>query len=862
MIATFETASAGASGRGAIAVWRLLIREIKDLATSRSANRPAGIVMPGPATAGSLSGGPGPHLMDLSNWVQSWRSLRRRPSFLAAAVLTLGFGGGITTAVFSLVNTVLLKPLPFPNGDDLVMVYESNPSGRERTSLMAPARIEDWHRLNQSFVALSGSYSENVTETSANQPERLEGRRVAPRFFTVFGMRPLVGRVFVDDEEQANGPGAAVISERFWTRRFGRDPSAVGRALVIGGRSYEIVGVMPGNFTPGAFTSSTTDVWLPAQLSPGLMRQRMARFLTGVGRLRPGVTIDAGARDLASIQAALGRQFPATDAGWSTEIRGMKEVRIRDSRRGLVLVFGAVLTLWLIAVANIAGLTLVQVHRRARELAIRAALGASRRRVVSTVIREGLLIALIGGAVAMALAAWLVSAMPTVLTATPRLNELTLDWWMAGFGVLSSLVAACVFSVVPALLGTRLGLTRVIAGGSRGVAGGRHQLQKVLVVAQVALSVLLVGSAMLLIRSYYNLTSVETGLDASNSVTFHVGARWDENRARIGLLQQQLVASLQQLPHVQAAGLTNFLPATGATLRYGVLVEGLTGPNSDGTMTVGGRMISGGYLRAIRANLLGGSWCPDPTTDPKVPRSVMVNQRFIDLYAPNQNPIGRHLRMAQVPSVAFGIVGVVGNIAEDGYGTSAAPYVYTCDPAGSWPDPEYVARTTDVSAFASDLRRIVHDLDPGRAIFGFRPVQEVLDAALDRPRLDAAILGFLAAAAVTLAAIGLYSLFMLVVSERAREMAVRLAIGAAPSQMIGLVISGAGRLLAGGIVLGILLTAAADRILRGVIFGVSPFDVRALAAAAVTLAVVSLVAVAGPALKAARIAPIEAMRGD
>src|SRR4029453_7661068 len=189
--------------------------------------------------------------------------------------------------------------------------------------------------------------------------------------------------------------------------------------------------------------------------------------------------------------------------------------------------------------------------------------------------------------------------------------------------------------------------------------------------------------------------------------------------------------------------------------------------------------------------------------------SVMVNQRFVDLYAANQNPIGRHLRMAQVPSVAFGIVGVVGNIAEDGYGTTAAPYVYTCDPAGSWPDPEYVARTADVRAFATDLRRIVHDLDPGRAIFGFRPVQEVLDAALDRPRLDAAILGFFAAAAVTLAAVGLYSLFMLVVSERAREMAVRLAIGAAPSQMIGLVMSGAGRLLAGGIVLGIFLSAAA-----------------------------------------------------
>ena len=867
MIATFETASAEASARGRTAVCVLLAREIKDLATARVANRPAGVVMPGPASSGSSARAPAHEWMDLSNWLQSWRSLRRRPAFLAAAVLTLGLGGGITIAVFALVNTVLVKPLPFPNGDDLVMVYESSPSGRERTSLLAPGRLEEWNRQNQTFVAISGSYSENVTDTSATEPERLDGRRVAPRFFAVFGMRPLVGRAFVDEEEQANGPGAAMISERFWTRRFARDPSAVGRALVIGGRSYEIVGVMPGAFTPGAFASATTDVWLPAQFSAFMMRQRNARFLTAVGRLRPGVTVQAGARDLAGVQAELGRQFPETDAGWSSETRPMKDARIGASRKGLVLVLGAVLTLWLIAVANIAGLTLVQVHRRARELAIRAALGASRARVVSTVIREGLLIAFIGGAVAMALAVWLVAAMPAVLSRTPRINELALDWWIVGVGALTSVFAACVFSLVPALAGTRLGLTRVIAGmagmagGSRGVAGGRHQLQKVLVVAQVALSVLLVGSATLLIRSYYNLANVETGLDATNAVTFHVGARWDEDRSRIRLLQQQLIVNLQQLPHVQAAGMTNFLPATGATLRYAVTVDGLTGPNADGTMTVGTRMISGGYLRAIRAPLLAGAWCPDPTTDPKGPLSAMVNQRFVDLFAPGQTLIGRQFHIAQT-NPPFTIAGIIGNIAEDGHGTSAAPYAYTCVPGGAWPDPEYVVRTVDARAFATDLRRIVHELDPARAIFGLRPVQDVLDAALDQPRLDAAMLGFFAGAAVTLAAIGLYSLFMLVVSERAREMAVRLAIGAAPRQVIGLVMSGAGRLLAGGIVLGIVLTAAADRVLRGVVFGVSPLDIRALAAAAVTLAIVSLVAVAGPALKAARIAPIEALRGD
>ena len=384
--------------------------------------------------------------LEATAWRQAWRSLRRRPAYLAASILTLAFGAGVTTAVFSLVDTVLLKPLPYPDGDRLVTVYESSPSAREKTSLIAPGRVEEWHRLNLSFVALSGSYSENVTDTSGAEPERLEGRRVAPRFFAVYAMPPLAGRWFTGEEELANGPGAAMISERFWTRRFERAPAAVGRALVIGGRSYEIVGVMPG-----IFTSAATDVWLPAQTNPWLMGVRDARFMSGVGRLRSGVSVEAAGRELATIQLALAKEFPKTDAGWSAEVRSFKESRIANSRRGLMLVFGAVASLWIIAVANIAGLTLVQVHRRARELAIRAALGASRARAIGTVIREGFLVAAIGGALGAGLAAWLVSLMPTVLAATPRINELRLDWRALAFVAVTSLLAACAFAVVPAL---------------------------------------------------------------------------------------------------------------------------------------------------------------------------------------------------------------------------------------------------------------------------------------------------------------------------------------------------------------------------------------------------------------------------
>jgi putative ABC transport system permease protein len=795
--------------------------------------------------------------MQPTAWRQSWRSLRHRPAYLLTAVLTLGLGAGITTAVFSLVDTVLIKPLPYPDADRLVTVYESSPSSRERTSLIAPARLEDWHRLSKSFAGISGSYSENVTDTSVSEPERLEGRRVAPRFFAVYATPPIAGRTFNDAEERENGPGASILSERFWERRFHRDPAAIGRALTIGGRSYEIVGVMPASFT-----SATTDVWLPAQLSQFMMRLREARFLVGIGRLRPGVSVEAGGRELAAVQDRLAKEFPKTDEGWSAEIRPLKEARVSSARRGLVLVFGAVAALGIIAVANIAGLTLVQVQRRTRELAIRTALGASRSRVIGAVAREGALVALLGFALGATLAGWFVSLMPWLLASTPRINELTLDWRALVFAGGTTALAACAFSLVPALAATPAKLSAVIASGGRTASAGRHRLQQALVVSQVALSVLLVGSATLLLRSYYNLTGVDTGFDPSGVVTFHVGARWDEDRARIGMLQEQLVARLEQLPHVQAAGLTNFLPAGGATLRYQVRVDGLSGPNQDGSMTVGWRTVSNGYLRAIRAPLVAGDWCRPLKMDFKAPIMAMVNRRFVDTYANGQNLVGRTLFNTQGPRQPMTVAGVIGNLAEDGQAATAAPYVYGCVSAGSWPDPEYVARTADPRAFAADLRRIVGELDSTRAIFGLRPLQTVLDAALDQPRLNAGMLGVFAGGALTLAAIGLYSLFMLVVSERSREMAVRLAIGAEPRQLIGLVMSGAGRLLGIGLVAGTALTAAADRVLRGVLFGVSPLDASALGAAAVTLALVSIAAVAAPALKAARIEPIAALRGD
>jgi putative ABC transport system permease protein len=356
----------------------------------------------------------------MKSWLMACRFLARRIGFAVAVVLALAVGIAATTAMFSVVDSVLIKPLPFPDANRLVSVMEANPSKTAKVALIAPGRLEDWNSASRTFEAISGSYAENVTETSGAEPARLEGRRVAPRFFAVFGMTPLVGRTFTDEEDRAGGPLAAVISEGLWTRRYGRIASVAGQRLVVGGAAYTIVGVIPARFT-----SASIDVWLPAQASPWLMRAREARFLSGVGRIKAGVTVAQAAADLARVQQALGERYPASDKGWSVSVGDLKELRVGGYQRALWLVFASVALLLAIAVANIAGLMLVQLHRRARELAIRQAIGGSRSQIVGAVMKEVVVLATAGSIGGAASAYALVQLFAKTFATVPRMNELT-----------------------------------------------------------------------------------------------------------------------------------------------------------------------------------------------------------------------------------------------------------------------------------------------------------------------------------------------------------------------------------------------------------------------------------------------------
>lgn len=797
----------------------------------------------------------------MKQWQIAFRALLRRPGYSVTAILMLVLGIGATTTLFSVVDTILLKPLPYPNPDRLVTVMEASPSKNKKESLIAPGRLEDWNRLNHAFEAVSGNYTENVTDTSGAEPERLAGRRTSPRFFAVYGTAPLIGRTFVRQEEIDGGPAAAVISYGLWTRRYGQSTGVIGQRMVLAGKSYPIVGVMPKTFA-----APSVDLWIPAQISPFLMRLREARFFSGIARMKPGITVQQAQADLALVQQQLGEQYPQSDKGWSAIASDLKEQRVGDYRRTLLLVFGAVALLLLIAVANISGLTLAQLHQREREMAIRSSVGASRGQVIGTVMREVLLIAATGAACGAAVSILLVSVMSKTFTDLPRMAELSFNWRALAFAALCSLAATVVFGAIPAIQSTRTDLAPLLAESSRSVSGGRRRLQRGLVVAQIAFTVLLLSSAGLLLRSYYNLSHVDYGFDPGHAITFHVGAAWDENRPRIGRMQMNLLQELERFPGVESAGMTNFLPATGATLNYQIVVEGLAQTEENGSYTVGERTVDAGYIKAMKIPLLAGSLCPalDVLDESKaVPAKAMVNRRFVELYGKGQNVIGRHFRFAQNPGTSMPdeIVGVVGDVREDGLAASTSPYIYTCQAAGGWPDPEYVVRTKgDPRPLLQQVRQIVHGVEPQRAVFGVKLLDSVVDEALEQPRLNTRFVAMFASAAMLLASVGLYSLISLIVTARTREIGVRIALGANRTQVMRLIFAGATQLLIAGIVAGLALTLGAERFIKSVLFGVSPLDGLSIAAAVAVLALVSVLAVFIPARRAASIDPLEAMR--
>jgi putative ABC transport system permease protein len=801
----------------------------------------------------------------MHHWKAALRSAVRRPLFTLTTVTVLAFGVGANAALFSLVDTVLLRPLPFPHGDRLVTAMEASPSRNQPLSLVSPAHVQDWSAQSEIFDAVSATSSDSATDLSGAEPVRFATRRVMPRYFDVFEKPALLGRTFTPEEEQFGGPPAAVISEGVWTRRYQRDPSVLGHRLLLSGTGYTIVGVVPKDFAP-----ATIELWLPTAYHPDFTRQRNARFMSGVARLKAGVTLEQARSAVGALATRLGEEYPQTDKGWSILLNDYRDAQIGSSSRPLALLFGAIAALLLILCANISGLMLGQLQQRERELAIRSSLGATRRQVAGVVVREAAVLAALSAALSVPIGWYGLDLLGRMFATLPRIQELRFDWHFAAYTLAAAFATVTIFGGVPAWQATRGNLNRLLAGGGRTQAAGRHRAHRVLVAVQFSVTLALLAGAGLLLRSYYNLTQVNPGFRSANVLTFHVGAEWSENRARIAQMQQQMLEDLGRMPGITAAGYVNFLPASNATLRDQVRIEGRAESGDEGWITTGSRSIGGGYLRALGVPMLAGRGCQEPIeivnfgqVGNSYQAKVIVNRALAEK-AGGGILVGRRLVWNRTDFFRSAeIIGVAGDVREDALNTPPVPYTYVCMPGGGWPDPEYVVSTTgDVFRSVPAIREAIRRVAPQRAVFGMTTIDEYLERTIDRPRVNASLLGVFALGALISAALGLYGLVTLTVVARTREVGVRMALGALPKQIVAQVLGEALRPLVAATAAGVTLAWLVLRTFRAVFFEVSPSDIVTFGAACALLLAVAAIAAFLPSRRAALVDPITALRGD
>ncbi len=785
------------------------------------------------------------------------RSIRHRPVLALAVIATLTLAIGANTAIFSAVDAVLLKPLPYPDADRLVSVYELNRAQRQATRLVAPVRLEEWHAQNRSFVGLTGSYFENMTDTTGALPERLAAMRTAPRFFSVLGVSAAIGRTFTEEEERFGGAQAIVLSDAFWKRRLNADPSAIGRALNVGGVNRTIVGVMPPSFR---YPSATTEVWVPAQMYPGLAQARQARFVTAVARLEPGVTLAQAEDDLNQIQARLGDEHPQTDKGWGASLVSLKEERVGGIRRSLWLLLGAVAFVLLAACGNVACLLLAEAARREHEVAVRFAIGASRATVVRQLLLEGLVLALSGAALGLVLAVWGTAVVRRVASQLPRIDEVHVSPPLIAFTLVLGIVTTIVFALVPALQATRLAPVQALSRSGRSPAGGRQTLRRLLVTAQVALAIVLLAGSGLLIRSFAQLQQVSLGFDPTDVWTFRMSAQWSEQFDAVVARQARTIDRLLATPGVEAAAFSQ-LPPAGLETPPGEF--GIVGRDTGERLFAIGRAVSAGYFATLRIPMLEGETCrPEPkmfaTPD------ALVTRAFADRYFPGEHPIGHALTSAGLPrGTSARIIGVVGDVREGGAVTDMQPLFYLCGYNQYWPDPYFLVRGAPGPALSMDtIRAAMLEIEPRRAVYSAQRLQEALAASLTQQRLSAVLLGLFAVTALLLAAVGLYGVLAQLVSSRRREIGVRMAMGARPVQIVRSVVGQAATMTGVGMLVGWAGALGLAQFMTALVFGVSTRDPVTFMAVPIVLAMVAGLAAFIPARRAARIDPIRALREE
>jgi predicted permease len=802
--------------------------------------------------------------MNVARWVDALlrdleyavTSLRRTPGLTLAMVLTLALGIGANAAVFSALNAVVVQPLPFPDADRLVRVRQVQQRSSE--SNIAPVRLEDWNRLNDTFEAITGYYVEDVSETSGEFPERLRRAWVSARFLEVWGVHPARGRGFTPSEHTEGGPRAVLISDRYWRVRLGSDPNVLNRTIRIGSTPYPIVGMMPASFR---FPDRDVEVWFPVALDNKYAQARQNTWYRGIGRLRPGVTVDQARANLAAVQARLGDEYPETDRKLGVDVVSLKELAVGDLGRSLWLLFGAVSVVLLITCTNIAGLLLSRATNRRHEIAVRVSLGASRSTIAMQLLVETLLLSIAGASVGLLVATGAARGLRSVAAELPRMDEVAVDWIVGLYTLAIAVLVGVLCGVLPALRAGCENVSRALSDGSRTqVSSSRHWLQWFLVGAQVAMSVVLLSAAGLLVRSLQELSRIDAGFESSHVLTFRVSGNYSEtvNPDRLLGRIEGAIDAIRALPGVAAVATSIFLPGVPSEFENTfTFVEART--DTERTPIAQRRVVSPEYFETMKIPVVEGEMCDRQPANGQ--RLMVVNKAFRLRYLGGwPSPLGLHLAPGTNLERAARIVAVVADARDNGIDRPPAPTVYSCGSAPN-PTPVFLVRTHgDPLDLAHTIRVRMRELEPLRSVYDLAPLEDRIGGAFAQTRLRTFVLACFALNALALAAIGLYGTLTYGVNLRRREIGLRLALGALRTTIVRQFVAQGLKVIGGACVLGLILSLWLTRFLAGMLFGVTPNDPVVLVAVVALVLAVATIGSLIPAVRASLIEPVRVLR--
>lgn len=790
----------------------------------------------------------------------------KRPGATAIALVTLALGIGVNTAIFSAVDSILLRPLPFKDPERIVSVWEQTPSLGIQQNQAAPANFFDLRNQSQSFEALGAYGPLDINLTGAGDPERLDGQLVTANVFSILGVAPALGRTFLPNEDQPGQEHVVVLSDALWQRRFNRDPSIINRNIALNGETFTVVGVMPRGFF---FPVRGTELWTPWAMEPDQASGRGDHYLWVVARLKTGVSIERANADLAAIGQRLAAEYPRTNEGLGFVARSLHRDYVGDLRLPMLILFGAVGLVLLIACANVANLLLAQATTRRKEIAIRIALGARRWTIVRQMLVESLLLASGGGLLGVVGAYWGVEALTKFLPESlSKLQGVNIDARVLLFTLGVSLLTAIVFGGVPALLASRTTPGATLSDVARDMAGGtsgRH-VRRLLVVSEVALAVVLLVSAGLLIRSFQLLRQVEPGFNPENALTMRMVLpfpKYAKKEAR-SAFYDEVLRQVKETPGVEAAGMITFMPLSFSGMNFSFSVEGRAAPSDLNLPFALFRVVSPDYFRAMGIPLLRGRYF-ETQDSPDTTPVTLINRRLAEQYWPGEDAIGKRLKVgpADSPNAWLTVVGVVGDVRQTGLQVQKLEfYVPYMQERRSFMAPrDLVVRTkADPAVIAAAVRKAVWSVDKDQPVSNVRTVNEVFSAAISQERFQALMLGLSAALALVLAFVGLYGVISYSVVQRTHEIGVRMALGAQPVDVLSLVIRQGMSLTLVGLVVGIVAGTFVTRVLTDMLFGVTPRDPLTFAGVPVLLLIVAFLACYIPARRATRIDPLEALR--